>query len=436
MSARGTQLAACVALGSVHDNPLDSVICVHCCNNLAPLRCQLTQRHFAFYCLVYMCPQAGGQAGDDGADVGGQGQEGAGQEGAEEEQEEEGAGKQDGGESEGENGLKLPVTAMPWLGLLGPAFKAVRKLCVRHTYEEDHLVPLDAAFFAGLEACSHLHRLKISSDSVHEHSWDLGADVAARPELLKVWLPRVRELELVVTSLSLMPLLHGLAPQLEVLTVWRSDDFEALQQAYSVELAPALASCSKLWHLNMQGEVSGAVLDVMLRLPSLKSVDLQQVPPLAEWQSTVGREGPQWEELSCWFCYSPDAVAALVRLAKVQRLQLQHLIMVDRRLTADDLDSMGLLHSSMQVLGGVRELSVAGLQLHICESELDEQAAADGVGGGVQRSTLPRLHSTIAALAPLAASMHADSPMPLLLCVHDDVSLGETTAAVLGGALG
>lgn len=213
-----------------------------------------------------------------------------------------------------------PPPTASWLGAVGVAFKGLKKLWL---HRESGCFKLDTAFFAGLAVCSSLSYLEISTDLDHSSPcvWELGADVVLHPGLFRAWLPQVTELSLVAHGSSLVPLLKGLAPQLQVLKVCFEDevptqalvaDFGTTAPSSSVQrpalpssstsssyfsttsarccdsfsdtLAGVLPTCHKLRRVWLS-QIDDSLLAALLPLKELKSVGVGSAPNITDSHS-------------------------------------------------------------------------------------------------------------------------------------------------------
>lgn len=192
-----------------------------------------------------------------------------------------------------------------WLGALGPAFRGLKCLDMHSSVSGNVRTKLESVFWSSLSFCPALTQLDLRMGS-----WALGQAVCSFPQLLRLWLPQLRELQFCERGdYGLLPLVSGLAPQLTRLVAsGTSGDYQ---------YAPSLSACRKLQQLEV-GTMDQALLDVLVTLPSLKTVTVGQLGALQQPRPSSQSE---WQELRLL------RAAPIPRLAKLPLATTQRLVL-------------------------------------------------------------------------------------------------------------
>lgn len=175
-----------------------------------------------------------------------------------------------------------------WPELVGPAFQRIQGL--RMLGRSARLV-LDAAFWGGLSACSQLTSLQLAGGTGWGQQWDLGPQLTASPQLLRVWLPHVAHLACPAVS-PLLPLVAGLGASLQQLDLSSSSGH--MDSSSRAQLAEGLVGCQQLQRVSLP-HISQPVLDALVSLPCLGQVEAQGLENLEEPRQT---SSSAWQELS------------------------------------------------------------------------------------------------------------------------------------------
>lgn len=89
-------------------------------------------------------------------------------------------------------GLEQVPVSQSWMELLGAAFQDITHLQV--WADTDRTAHLPTPFFAGPSVCHKLQHLCLLKSDGQWQQWELRPQLAANPQLLRQWLPNVREL--------------------------------------------------------------------------------------------------------------------------------------------------------------------------------------------------------------------------------------------------
>lgn len=287
-------------------------------------------------------------------------------------------------------------------------------------FEYNTRAHMGTALFLGLSACASLARLKVRGFKRQRPKWYVGADVAAHPQLLRLWLPNVTQL-VCSPDMGLLPLVKGLGPGLSLLDVSNGVPYDRMFCAW---LAEALPACRQLQHVMVAG-MTQPILDALVLLPALTNVEVSG--DVLELQHGHATSCSAWQELdllSAMVLHEAQQVAKFP-LKSVQQLVLGPLYME--------------LPSSADQRQATRAVSRVPDWQWSCEidayyrTDAEQFEAADEWGHGEQ--SLLHLHTLIADLAPLTRNTSSCQSLKLSWQLPRDTELSNHTAAAFGAAL-
>lgn len=286
---------------------------------------------------------------------------------------------------------------------------------------------LDAPLFAGLSGCTRLVRLEIAGGEEQAWEqrieWHLGNELSSHPDQLRQWLPHVREL-VCSAKTNLLPLVHGLAPNLRQLRLVPGPGVIASKFG-PAQLAGSLDTCHKLQKLSLPC-ITQAILDALVSLPELTHVEARglwairqphSISSGSDWEELiVGELGSEvkWEQLND---------LAMLPLASIQRLVLRSLLVIENHypLLGSGHEVASQRAGQQQVMAAVArvpDLLWAGALVFVICPSIGYNLDIDGDDGenddvlanllaagapAVSAQLMQHFHATIRDSAPLAA---------------------------------
>lgn len=179
-----------------------------------------------------------------------------------------------------------------------------------------------------------------------------------------------------------MALAQGMAAQLQHLEVSRDDD--------PVDIVPCLRACVQLVSCKLWADVSQALLDVLVQIPSLKDVTVKGSVDISAPAAATG----SMQSLTVRLLDLEDA--AFLPLATLQKLIAPSLFF---QLQSSPEASAAAMHDACAALAAVSELQVQDLRM--CHTDLDDAADLN------PEECAQHLEAALAAMHPLAGKLTA-----------------------------
>uniref|UniRef100_A0A7S0RGB2 Uncharacterized protein n=1 Tax=Chlamydomonas leiostraca TaxID=1034604 RepID=A0A7S0RGB2_9CHLO len=234
------------------------------------------------------------------------------------------------------HGQGMGTSMTTWSGLVGQAWSGIRELTLSDLNIEG------CSFWASLASCKGLERLKLDSSATMQ----LGLSQQQLDGLLPQMLPAVRHIQF--STPGQLPLVHALAPQLTSITLASV----ARLNHHTPALVAALVRLQQARHIRAVSIPSQAVLDALLVLPSLQTVDLPFFSGHSAPISSEQLARCRWQQLSLGSIHLPGL--ACLPLEKLHSLTL-HGISV--QLSGEGQQELQAAKTAVQRLMRVPQLS-------------------------------------------------------------------------------